>query len=72
MSAEETITRLTLEQWALGMLEPERTQDLEQRRQADPELAARMTRIQAQVQAASTELPQLVCSWRVRFIMGSL
>lgn len=60
MSAEETITRLTLEQWALGMLEPEDRHDLEQRREADPDLADRMTRIQAEVMSAADELPQLV------------
>lgn len=60
MSADETITRLTLEQWALGMLEPDRTRVLEQRRHGDPELAARMDRVRAEVESAAIELPQLV------------
>ena len=59
MSDEETISRLTLEQWALGMLEPNRCDALEQAGQQDPDLAARMVRVRAEVQSAAVDLPGL-------------
>ena len=58
MPAEDTITRLTLERWALGTLEPDQAEALERARQADPDLNARMVRIQESVQSAAVDLPR--------------
>lgn len=55
----ETITRLELEQWALGMLDPERTAALNRARQADPDLDQRMQRIKVEVDDASENMPML-------------
>ncbi len=53
------VTRLDLERWALGRLEPERCATLEALGQQDPELRARMDRVRAEIEAASQDMPTL-------------
>ena len=60
MPAEETISRLTLEQWALGMLEPAKTAELERARDSDPDLAARMDKVRAEIKASEMDMPQFI------------
>ncbi|MEL6346583.1 MAG: hypothetical protein AAFV53_25955 [Myxococcota bacterium] len=55
----ETISRLELEQWASGTLSDERTAFLEARRLHDPDLSARMDRVQAEIRSASIGMPAL-------------
>lgn len=56
----DTISRLDLERWALGTLDPARAQQLEAARASDPALDQRMQRIQGEIQSAAAGMPQLV------------
>ncbi len=55
----DLVSRLDLERWALGALDPERAAALEVRRQSDAELSARMERVRAEISAAGCDLPPL-------------
>ncbi len=55
----DPVSRLDLERWALGRLEPERAEALEAMGQDDPRLRARMERVRDEIEAASTGLPPL-------------
>ncbi len=53
------VTRLELEHWALGRLEPERRAALEAMGQDDPELRARMDRVRGEIERAAVDMPTL-------------
>jgi hypothetical protein len=55
----EPISRLVLEQWALGMLPPERTHELDVLADLDPELRQRVERVRMEIAAAQIDLPKL-------------
>ncbi len=55
----EPVCRLVLEQWALGVLSPERTQELEALADLNPELRHRVERVRAEISAAQIDLPKL-------------
>ncbi len=57
--ASTPVTLLELEHWALGRLDPERAAALEALGADDPDLKARMERVQRQIQDASLDLPPL-------------
>lgn len=59
-NANEPISRLELERWALGTLDAQRSAQLATARQSDPDLDARMLRVQEQITQASADMPQLV------------
>ena len=56
----EPTTRLTLERWATGDLPPDEARALELAAQDDPDLSARMDRMQDDLDDAARELPRLV------------
>ena len=65
MSANNTdtidpVSRLDLERWALGTLDPARVQALEAARAGDPDLDQRMQRVRAEIDGAAQGMPQLV------------
>ncbi|MFT5683175.1 MAG: hypothetical protein ACI8RZ_004104 [Myxococcota bacterium] len=55
----EAFTRLELERWALGRLEPARAEALTSARAADPDLDERAQHIQAEIQSAARDMPPL-------------
>lgn len=55
----EPPTRLQLEQWALETLPPDEVASLEARALEDPDLASRMERIRADIDASVIDLPPL-------------
>lgn len=55
----DTFTRLELERWALGRLDPARAEALAAARATNPALEARAQRIQAEITAASQGMPAL-------------
>lgn len=60
MPAERSpVTRMDMERWALGRLSPPESREIEARRAADPDLAARMDRVKADIDRASDDLPPL-------------
>ncbi len=58
-AAEQTVSRLELELWALGKLPLDRVEELERQCALDEELEARRLAVRTQVQDAATDLPAL-------------
>ena len=57
MTVEAPISRLDLERFVLGRLEPTVRDDIDARVGTDPELRARIERLRAEIQVASVDLP---------------
>jgi hypothetical protein len=55
----EPVSRLLLEQWALGLLPPDQAQELEVLADIDPDLRQRAERIRSDIGAAQLGLPKL-------------
>lgn len=53
------VTRLELETWVLGRLDPDRAAALEAMGAADPELQARMDRVRGEIERAAVDMPTL-------------
>lgn len=60
MTARSPVSRLQLERFVLGRLDPEAADALTQRIEADPELSARVTHLRTEIEAAAVDLPPLV------------
>ena len=60
MTTEAPISRLDLERFVLGRLEPEARNDIHARVETDPELRARIDRLRTDIQAATVDLPSFL------------
>jgi len=57
VTTETPISRLDLERFVLGRLDPKACHEIDARSETDPELRARIERLRTDIQAASTDLP---------------